>query len=308
MAEHLMDPSIVHHQWDATLPAALTINSGDIVHFDLRMAGHQQIRHGQPFSTTHLDPATLYHLQGPIHVAGARAGDTLAIDVLELKPGSWGWCGVLPGLGLLPEFADKPFLRYFDLTAPTTEIAAGVHIPIRPFLGVMATLERTITNASPFPPHQGGGNIDTRHLVVGSTLRLPVLRDGAIFSCGDPHAAQGDGEVCVNALETDMTATLRFTLSNRTISAPRFTVPAQPLTADGTDGHYGTMGIDTDLMEGARKATRAMIEILADEHDLPAEDAYLVCSLAGDLRIFEIVDAGVWNVGMTMPHSIFSGR
>jgi acetamidase/formamidase len=163
------------------------------------------------------------------------------------------------------------------------------------------------TTAAAFPPHKGGGNVDTRHLVAGSTLWLPVWCEGALFSCGDPHAAQGDGEVCVSAVECDMRARLRFTTEKRTISTPRFQT-AGPLTplVEGA-GHHGTMGLDPDLMTGARTAVRATIEWLVCDHGLSREDAYLLCSLAGDLKILEIVDSGVWNVGFTIPLSVLGG-
>jgi acetamidase/formamidase len=154
----------------------------------------------------------------------------------------------------------------------------------------------------PFPPHMGGGNVDCRHLIAGSTLWLPVWCEGALFSCGDAHAAQGDGEVCVTAIECDMRAKLRFDLHKRSTAGPAFTVP-QSVGMPGA--YYGTMGIDADLMEGARTAVRNMIGWLVAEHGLSREDAYVLCSLAGDLRIYEIVDAGVWNVGMTMPLAVF---
>jgi acetamidase/formamidase len=170
----------------------------------------------------------------------------------------------------------------------------------------MGTLPDDIEQATPFPPHKGGGNVDTRHLKRGTSLYLPVFRDGALFSCGDPHAAQGDGEVCVAAIETDMQATLRFRLhGGKSIKAPRFIVPGPLTPRVDAGGFYGTMGIDPELMEGARKAISAMVELVATEHGLDREDAYVLCSLAGDLKIFEIVDAGVWNVGFTLPRSVF---
>lgn len=306
--EHVIDASRVHHAWDASLKPTLHIQPGDTVHFDLKMAGHGQIRQGVPYERTTVDFTTLYHLLGPIHVEGARPGDTLEIDILELVPGTWGWCAVMPQLGLLPEDFPDPFIRYFDLTGGDglTELVPGVRIPISPFLGVLGTLPDDIDTASAFPPHKGGGNVDTRHLTQGATLQLPVFRDGAMFSCGDPHAAQGDGEVCVSAIETDMTATLRFNVRQQTLSTPRFTVPGPSRSQVDSDGYYGTMGIHADLMQGARTAVRGMIELLADQHGLTPEDAYVLCSLAGDLRIFEIVDAGVWNVGFTLPRSLFA--
>ncbi|MGH2983389.1 MAG: acetamidase/formamidase family protein [Solirubrobacterales bacterium] len=138
------------------------------------------------------------------------------------------------------------------------------------------------------------------------TPRLPAWCDGGLFSCGDPHAAQGDGEVCVAALECDMHAVLRFHLRKWTIGAPRFFTPS-PLTRNtDTRGHLGTMGIGPDLMEGAKGAVREMIEIVVARWGLTREDAYMLCSLTGDLKILEIVAAGVWNVGFTLPLEVFT--
>jgi acetamidase/formamidase len=156
----------------------------------------------------------------------------------------------------------------------------------------------------PFPPHRGCGNIDNRHLTSGSTLWVPVHLPGAMFSCGDPHAAQGDGEVSVTALEAPLSGSLRFTLHKQAINAPRFRVPAHS-AAIRTGGYQATMGISADLMDCSRIAVRAMIEWLVDTRGVTADDAYLLCSITGDLRIIEVVDAGVWNVAMTMPLAVF---
>jgi acetamidase/formamidase len=149
--------------------------------------------------------------------------------------------------------------------------------------------------------------MDNRHLTEGTTLWLPVLCRGALFSCGDPHAAQGDGEVCVSAIECAMKATLRLHLRKRSIAAPAFRTPPGPLAASAAAGGYhATMGIAPDLMDGAKEAVRAMIEWLVDEHGLSREHAYVLCSVAGDLKILEVVDAGVWNVSMAMPLAVFA--
>lgn len=138
-------------------------------------------------------------------------------------------------------------------------------------------------------------------------LWLPVWCDGALFSCGDPHAVQGDGEVCVSALECAMQASLRFHVRKRSIPAPQFRAGGRLTPQTDTLGYYATMGIESDLMQGAKTAVRAMIDWIVEEHGLSREDAYILCSLAGDLKILEVVDAGVWNVGMTMPLSVFVG-
>lgn len=304
--EHRIDPERQHHSWDNMLEPTLTVASGDAVHYDLLMAGHGQVHEGASFAETNFDFDTLYNLLGPLHVEGARPGDTLRVDILDLRPGDWGWTVILPELGTLPDQFPDPYLRTFDLREGThAQLGPGVRIPFSPFLGTMGTHPDDPATASAFPPHKGGGNVDTRHLTIGTTLWLPVWCEGALFSCGDPHAMQGDGEVCVAALECDMRASLRFTVEPRTIPAPYFRT-AGPLTpAVEGRGHHGAMGIAPDLMEGTRKAVSAMIEWVVAEHGLTREDAYMLCSLAGDLKIFEVVDAGMWNVGLTLPLSVF---
>jgi acetamidase/formamidase len=306
--EHEIDTARVHHHWDNRLEPTLRVASGDDVVFDLAMAGRGQIHEGASYAETSFDFDTLYNLLGPVFVEDARPGDTLRVDILSLEPGEWGWSCVLSGLGLLPDDFPEPFVRTFDLRSRThVELKPGIRIPIAPFLGTMGTHPDEPTTAAAFPPHKGGGNVDTRHLVAGSTLWLPVWCEGALFSCGDPHAAQGDGEVCVSAVECDMRARLRFTTEKRTIATPRFQTPG-PITplVEGA-GHHGTMGLDPDLMSGARTAVRATIEWLVCDHGLSREDAYLLCSLAGDLKVMEIVDSGVWNVGFTIPLSVLGG-
>ena len=302
--EHAIDPALVHHEWNSALEPALRVASGDLVHYELRMAAHEQVSEGG--GVVEFDFATLYHLSGPVWVEGAVPGDTLRIDVLSLEPGDWGWAAVLPGNGLLAEDFTEPWVGSFDLRTPgSVLVAPAIRIPTAPFLGTMGTHPGEPAIASVFPPHRGAGNIDTRHLIAGSTLWLPVFCDGALFSCGDPHAAQGDGEVCVTAIECAMRATLALTLEHRTIPGPCFRTPGPLASADEGAGHFGTMGIAPDLMEGARIAVRAAIDWLVAEHALTRREAYVLCSLAGDLKILEIVDAGMWNVGFTLPLSIF---
>ena len=304
MGEHRIGAPHIHHNWDRDREAAISIRPGDVVHFDLPITGEGQLEETSTIEEVAWDFDTIYNLAGPIHVEGAAPGDTLEVEVLDLTPGPWGWTAFLPELGLLPDDFPDPFLKIYDLrNGSTAAVAPGVGVPLEPFLGTMGVPTDEPGQHSPFPPHRGGGNVDCRHLVVGSTLWLPVWCQGALFSCGDPHGAQGDGEVCVSAIECAMQATLRFRLHKRSIPGPAFTVPH----AIGDPGpYYGTMGLDADLMEGAHTAVRNMIWWLNTEKGLSPADAYILCSLAGDLRIHEIVDDGVWNVGMTLPLSVFS--
>lgn len=306
--EHQLARTPFHHRWERDTEPTLRIESGDVVELDLEMAGAGQIREGDRYEDTTFDFDSIYRLLGPIFVAGARPGDTLRVEILSMTPGEWGWCGVEPNLGSLPEDFPVPFVKTFDMRdGKTVQVCPQVRIPLAPFLGTMGTQPDTPASASSFPPHKGGGNIDTRHLTAGSTLWLPIWCEGALFSCGDPHGVQGDGEVCLAALECDMRATLRFTVESRTIGGVggiRFkTVGAlTPLVEGG--GHHGSMGIGPDLMEGARAAVRDTIAWLVEEHGLSREDAYMTCSLAGDLKLLEVVDGGMWNVGFTLPLTI----
>ena len=302
--EHVIDPRVVHHDWDETVPPLLEIESGDVIHFDLLEAGNRQVKPGDRFEDVTFDFDTLYNLSGPVTIAGAEPGDTLAIEVLNLEHGSWGWTAILPGFGLLPDDFPEGYLRTFDIEGKeAADFGGGITVPLRPFMGVMGVQPGGGVRLSPFPPHAGGGNIDNRHLIEGSRLYLPVFLPGALFSCGDPHAVQGDGEVCVSALEGPLKGSLRLTLLKRTIPGPAYvTAPRKARPAGGSD--YCTMGIASDLMEGSRMAARAMVAWLGDEHGLEPRDAYMLCSLAGNLKILEVVDAGMWNVGMCMPLSI----
>jgi acetamidase/formamidase len=302
--EHVIDASVIHHDWDETLEPILDVESGDVVHFDLLEAGYRQVKLGDRFEDVTFDFDTMYSLSGPVRVIGAEPGDTLCIDVLELEHGGWGWSAILPGFGLLPEDFLAGYVRTFDISGrDTADFGAGISIPLRPFMGVMGVNPGGGARLSPFPPHAGGGNIDNRHLIAGARLYLPVFLKGALFSCGDPHAVQGDGEVCISALEAPLRGSLRLTLLKRSIATPAFVTARRD--PDGLGSDYCTMGIAADLMEGCRTATRAMITWLGEQYGLTPEDAFILCSLAGKLRILEVVDAEVWNVAMCMPLGIF---
>src|SRR6201996_5759343 len=172
--EHTIDPAVVHHRWDRTLEPGLTIESGDVVHYDLRMAAHGQIAEGDGYAQARFDFDTLYHLSGPVFVRDAAPGDTLRVEILGLETGDWGWASVLPGLGLLPDDFPEPWAGTFDLRERgTVEIAPGVRIPTSPFLGTMGTHPDDPARAPAFPPHQAGGNMDNRHLTAGTSLWLP---------------------------------------------------------------------------------------------------------------------------------------
>jgi acetamidase/formamidase len=307
---HYFPEDRVHFTWDVSHEPVIAIDSGDTVVVETRDVSDNQIG---PDSTVDviagLDWDRVYPLAGPIAVNGAQPGDTLAVEVLDLHTQGWGWTAILPGLGLLADDFPDAYLRIFDLSAgDVTYLRDDIAIPIEPFLGTMGVCPAG-ANAQPvMPPGKFGGNMDTRQLTRGTTLYLPVQVAGALFSCGDAHGAQGDGEVCVTGLESPMYGALRFTLhKDRPIPAPQYLTggPLAPRVADGP--WYGTTGVGPDLFVGAQEAVRAMVDHLATNYGLSPEDAYLLSSLCVDLRISEIVDAGEYVVSALLPLQIFSG-
>ena len=307
---HYFPDDRVHFTWDAGNEPVITIASGDTVVLHTRDVSDDQIG---PDSTVEviagLDWDRVYPLAGPIAVEGAQPGDTLAVEILDLHTQGWGWTAILPGLGLLPEDFPDPYLRIFDLTAgDVTYLGDNVAIPIDPFMGTMGVHPAGASAQPIMPPGNFGGNMDTRQLTRGTTLYLPIEVEGALFSCGDAHAAQGDGEVCVTGIESPMYGALRFTLQKRrTIPAPQYQTAGglAPRVADSA--WYGTTGVGPDLYACAQDAVRAMVDYISTNHGLTPEDAYVLSSLAVDLRIAEIVDAGQYIVSALLPLAIFAG-
>jgi acetamidase/formamidase len=304
---HFVPADRVHFTWDAGHEPALSVASGDTIVVQTRDVSDNQIAPDSTAAALELDWDRVYPLAGPIHVQGAQPGHTLGVEILDLHPLGWGWTAILPGLGLLPDDFPDPYLRVFDLTAGDYAfLREDIAIPVAPFLGTMGVCPAGASNQAVMPPGTFGGNLDTRQLVEGTTLYLPVQVEGALFSCGDAHAAQGDGEVCVTGIEAPMYAALRLTLhEGKSIPAPQYRTPG-PLTPKvDTAGFYGTTGIGPDLYVAAQEAVRAMIDHLTETYGLSREDAYVLSSLAVDLKISEIVDAGQYVVSALLPLAIF---
>ncbi len=307
-ATHYVPADAVHFTWDVGHPPAVTIDSGDVIVVRTRDVSDNQL---SPASTSDalasMNWDRVYPLAGPVRVRGAREGDTLAVEILEMHSEGWGWAAILPGLGLLPEEFKEPYLRIFDLTnGDAAYLRDDIAVPIEPFFGTMGVCPAGAAKQPIMPPGTFGGNMDTRQLTRGSTLYLPVHVDGALFSVGDAHAAQGDGEICVTAVEAPMYASLRLTLEpGRRLPAPQFSVPGPlaPRVNDG--GWYGTTGVGPDVYRAAQDAVRAMIAHLSGQYGLSVQDAYVLASLCVDLRISEIVDAGQYVVSALLPLAVF---
>jgi acetamidase/formamidase len=297
-----------HMAWDPAIPPIETVGDGDEVEFDLLDASNGQLTAASTVADiATLDFAGVDQVNGPIAIDGAKAGDTLQIDLLDFQPADWGWTASIPGFGLLADEFPDPAYRVTRVPAvgERAEFLPGIRVPIIPFCGELGVAPQTGPRST-IPPDVHGGNMDTRHLTAGATLFLPVFHDGARFSIGDGHAAQGDGEVCGTAIETPMRARLRFSVrKDLHVTAPEF-LTAPGAAADRPVGRrYATDGVGPDLMTAARDATRRMIEWLGREHGLSAIDAYLLCSVGVDLRISEIVDQPNFIVTAHCPLSIF---
>lgn len=305
MAHYNLDDSAVHYQWNNGLAPRLTIQPGDTVTLECRDAadGHYA-PHRTAEEMAGPRQSKGHPLTGPIYIEGADPGDSLAIEVLSFEHKGWGWTRCSPSGGLLPgEF--EPTLKLWELKDGYADFKPGIRIPLEPFCGIMGVAPAEPGPHITMPPRSQGGNMDIRHLVAGSTLFLPVSVPGALFSAGDCHGAQGDGEVCITGIEAPMKVTLRFHVrKGYTIPGPQFLTPS-PLTKTDTAGYFATTGVEPDLMEASKQAIRHMVQYLVREKGLTREEAYLLCSVAVDLKISEIVDAPNWIVSAYLPLSIF---
>jgi acetamidase/formamidase len=304
---HLPDER-AHFSWDVSHEPVLTIDSGDTVVVWTRDVSDNQIGPDSDTSViAGIDWDRVYPLAGPIAVNGAEPGDTLAVEILDIHTQGWGWSAIFPGLGLLPEEFPDAYLRVFDLSlGDVVYMRDDIAIPLEPFFGTMGVCPAGASAQPVMPPGTFGGNMDTRQLVRGATLYLPVHVEHALFSCGDAHGCQGDGEVCVTGLESPMFASLRFTLEKgRLLPAPQYRTPAPLTPRVDTAPFYGTTGVGPDLYVAAQDSIRAMVDHIAGTYDLGREDAYVLCSLCVDLKISEIVDAGQYIVSALLPEAVF---
>jgi acetamidase/formamidase len=300
-----------HYGWDNSIPPVATIAPGTTLRFECHDAGNG---HFHPRSTVAdvatLDFSKVNPVTGPVFVDGAVPGDALKIAVGDFEPSGAGWTANIPGFGLLADQFPEPALHLWSYDsggAVPALYGPGGRVPIRPFAGTIGIAPAEPGLHSIVPPRRVGGNMDIRDLTWGSVLYLPVEVAGALFSVGDTHAAQGDGEVCGTAVESAMAVTLTFDLvKGANLPFPRFEAP-RPVTQhiDGS-GYDVTTGIGPDLMENARAAVSGMIDLLSRREGMAAVDAYMLCSVAADLRVSCIVDQPNWLVSFYMPRQVFA--
>jgi acetamidase/formamidase len=296
--------------FDAARQPVLEIASGDTVTVDTMPTGE--------ITGLKLDPSRLRpdhkilleqaprgpgaHLcNGPVYVKGAAAGDVLQIDILDVKPNQdWASSSIMPLKGTLPgEFETERFVTTIDAARNVGILPWGMELPLSPFFGIMAVAPPLAWGRqTTIIPRVFGGNIDNKALVKGATLYLPVFNEGALFSIGDGHGAQGDGEVCVTALETGLTGTLRLSVrKDMDLQRPMAETPT----------HLISMGTDEDLDDAAAIAVREMVRELCVRTTLSRNQAYVLCSLAGDLHVTQTVNMHK-GCHMMMPKSAFQAK
>jgi acetamidase/formamidase len=299
--------------FDAAFPPVLTIQSGDSVVIETFSGGACEMPEaGFAIAPAHaaihaagLPQLGPHLITGPIAIEGAQPGDMLDVRIERIEIGAdWGWCGIFPLLGTLPEDFPARDISYIpvDRAAGTAQLPWGPRLKLSPFFGVMGNAPAPLYGAlSTKEPRQHGGNLDNRQMIAGSTLFLPVFVPGANFSCGDGHGVQGDGEVCVNALEICLTGYFTFVLhpaadpGAKSFAYPRAETPT----------HYISMGMDEDLFRAHQQALREMIDFICARTDMTRVEAYKTCSLAVDFHVTQTVNGEKGVHGMLAKGLLF---
>ena len=307
MKEHLLTAEPTHSVWDNRLPPRIAVSPGDVVQMQcLDASGGQVSREASIEEFLAIDRGRIHALTGPVSVEGARLGDVLEIRVLKVAHQGWAWTSIIPGLGLLDDRFTEPYLFHWELDET---ISASLHpaiIPLRPFCGVMGVAPSECGSFRTRPPGYFGGNMDVKELSSGSTLYLPVMNDGALFSAGDAHAAQGDGEVCINGMECPADVRLEFRLhKGHVLSGP--VIESAPCTAD-TGPEWMIVESSPDPMLAARTATSRMIDLLVAHWSFSAINAYLLCSVAMNLRLSQVVNRPMITVCAAISKNVLPGR
>ncbi len=355
------EPRKGHNRWHPDIPPILEVDPGEEVVLETRDASDVQIKRGMTAGDLEgLDGKVGHPLTGPVYIKGARPGDILEIEYLDIAAQPYGWTRNRPGAGFLRDLFKDPYLVHWDMKDgwATSEQIPGVRIPDGSFMGTAGiapsraqmeawtqreadlarrggiTFPPDSEDAVPgegsiateglrtVPPRENCGNVDAKQLTTGSRLLIPVNVEGALYSVGDGHYAQGDGECCITAIEMGATAAVRFTIhegeaDRNNIRWPRFAHPgyfAQPEWA-APKNFIATMGMPVrddgtqegeDLTLAARNALINMIELL-QERGWTREQAYIICSVAVDLKISNVVDLPNVTVSAFLPEDIFQG-
>ena len=309
MTEHILSASPTHSVWDRSIPPRLHIHSGDEVAYECVDASGGQVHPGMTIQDyVAIDRTRIHALTGPVWIDGAEPGDVLEIDVLSTRHADWGWSSVIESLGFLKDRFRDPYLFHWQLDGESTASLAPAVVPLRPFLGVMGVARAEDGNFRTRPPGPFGGNLDVRELCAGSRLYLPVFNPGALFSCGDGHAAQGDGEVCINGIECPLDVTLRFHLHKQQPLSSPLIESSEAVAPDSSANAWVVVETGTDLADTARAATSRMVDLLVSRWGFSPVHAYILCSVALKLRLSQVVNEPVYTVSGAIAKQILPNR
>ena len=299
--DFVIDRGQEHYVFSRAIPPVIRVDDGAIIEVHIQEFSEDRITPGMTVEAyrqlTWQDPFG-HPLAGPVYVKGAEPGDTLAVTLHKIVLGDWGWTDTDPHYAYLGEELDEVHLKtyVFDADSMSAEFSDKITIPLRPFPGVMGVAPDTDEMLSTIPPRASGGNMDDPDIVEGATVYFPVFVEGALFSIGDTHAAQGHGEVSGTAIEAParIIYEIKVLKDGRSITEPQYE----------TDDFYAVTAFALTLDEAAKKATRFMIDYLVEVHGLERHEANMLCSVAADLKIAEVVDQNVL-VSMHISKSLF---
>jgi acetamidase/formamidase len=308
--KHTIHQHQCHFGWSNANPPAVTVGPGETVEFHpIDSSGGQITPDTTLADIPGLDFAKVNPVAGPVYVDGAEPGDAIKVTLQSFTPSGWGWTANIPGFGLLADQFTEPALHIWKYEPETLRPAMygpGGRVPLKPFCGTIGLAPAEPGQHSIVPPRRMGGNMDIRDLAAGSELYLPVEVAGGLFSVGDTHATQGDGEVCGTAIESPCSLAAKFELvKGANLPFPRFRTPGPVARHFDEKGYDATTGIGPDLMVAAKAAVMGMIDLLAKRHGMREVDAYMLCSVCGDLKISEIVDLPNWVVSFYFPRVVF---
>jgi acetamidase/formamidase len=309
MAEHRLTAEPTHSRWNRALEPRLTISSGDTVHMSCLDASGGQVKPGASVEDfLAIDRNRIHALTGPIRIDEAEPGDVLEIQVLQVEHRGLGWTSVIPGLGFLKDRFREPYLFHWSLDREISRSLGTAIVPLRPFCGVMGVAPAEDGEFRTRPPGPFGGNMDVRELCTGATLYLPVLNPGALFSAGDAHAAQGDGEVCINGIECPAEVSLRFHVHRHQPLSGPLIESAESRSPDAPADAWIVVESDADAIQAARRATERMVDLLIARWSFTPIHAYLLCSVALKLRISQVVNEPMITVSAAMPKCVLPTR
>jgi acetamidase/formamidase len=305
---HHVDRSRTRNRWNRDYPPVLTVAPGDTVTLELKESSDGQVRPGMsPAEFRLLDKMRIHALTGPVAVEGAQPGDALEIELIACRHEGWAWTSLFPGLGALGDEITEPFLHIWTLEGHQTRSIPGVTLDLHPFCGIIGVQRSEAGEFRTRPPGIFGGNMDVRHLGVGARLWLPVLIPGAGLCAGDAHAAQGDGEVGINAMEAPMTVTLRVNLhKGRRLDGPYAVVPPALLPSRYLLKPFHVfIESHEDPREACRAVVRRAIVFLQERLGLGRELALVLCSVALDLKVSQMVNTPMTTISGYLPEAIF---